>query len=808
MPSKSAKSTPKAAGRPRRTSNAVDTASGELFDEAAVASPPPPPVTPPAPPGAGGGDDSVPLAAFAERSYLEYAMSVVTGRALPDVADGQKPVQRRILYAMHELGLYAPTRHVKSARVVGDVLGKYHPHGDTAAYDALVRQAQGFTLRYPLIDGQGNFGSRDGDNAAAMRYTECRLMAIAELLLAEIDRDTVDFVPNYDGAFREPRLLPARLPMLLLNGTSGIGVGMATDIPSHNLAEVARAAVASIRKPAITVAELLRHMPGPDLPGGGQIISDDDAIRAVYETGRGSLRVRARWKVEDLARGQWRIAVTELPHGVSARAVLEDIERATNPKPKEGKKSLSQEQQNLKALVLGVLDAVRDESDKHAPVRLVLEPKSSRQDPAEFMNVLLANTRLETGLPVNLVMLGRDGRPRTKDLRGILAEWTAFRFDTVTRRTRHRLSEVDRRIHILEGRALALLSIDKVIRIIRKADDPKADLIAAFGLTDVQAEDILEIRLRQLARLEAIRIEDELKALRAERKTLKHVLGDGKALSDLVVSEIEADAKRFGDPRRTLIEAVAPVAATRAVPDEPITVTLSRNGWIRSRQGHGLDASQFAWKAGDGPLSILEVRTVSPIVVLDSKGRSYTIRGADIPGGRGDGVPVTTLIEMQAGARAVQAFAAASGTRYLVAGSGGYGFVATIDDMISGKRAGKAFMTLGDGEETLPPVALEPGPDHVAALSSRGRLLVFPLAEMREVQGGRGVIVMGLDGGETLLAVAPVRATRVVVQGATRAGKPATVVLDGDALAKHVSHRARKGALVSSRMKPSGIAPG
>ena len=489
-------------------------------------------------------------------------MSVVMGRALPDVADGQKPVQRRILYAMHELGLYAPARHVKSARVVGDVLGKYHPHGDTAAYDALVRQAQDFTLRYPLIDGQGNFGSRDGDNAAAMRYTECRLTPIAELLLAEIDRDTVDFAPNYDGAFQEPKLLPARLPMLLLNGASGIGVGMATDIPSHNLGEVARAVVATIRNPAITLDELLALIPGPDLPGGGQIISEPEAIRAVYETGRGSLRVRARWTVEELARGQWQIAVTELPLGVSTRVVLEDIERATNPKPKEGKKSLSQEQVNLKNLMLAALDTVRDESDKASPVRLVLEPSSSRQDPAEFMQLLLANTRLEASLPINLVLLGRDGRPRSKDLKQILDEWIAFRFETVTRRTRHRLGEVDRRIHILEGRPLALLSIDKVIRIIRKADEPKADLMA-----DVRADrrpgrghprdppaPAGAARGHQ-DRERAEGAQDRAQGTEAPARRPR------RRSRTLIVAEIEADAKRFGDKRRTLIEAVAPVVA-------------------------------------------------------------------------------------------------------------------------------------------------------------------------------------------------------------------------------------------------------
>jgi topoisomerase IV subunit A len=786
----------------RRAAATVDTLTGELFTVDDTAAPPPPPQ------GKGAGeddDDSLPLAQFAERSYLEYAMSVVMGRALPDVADGQKPVQRRILYAMHELGLYAPTRHVKSARVVGDVLGKYHPHGDTAAYDALVRQAQDFSLRYPLIDGQGNFGSRDGDNAAAMRYTECRLTPIAELLLSEIDRDTVDFVANYDGAFKEPKLLPARLPMLLLNGTSGIGVGMATDIPSHNLGEVARAAVATIRNPKITVQQLMTSIPGPDLPGGGHIISDPETIQAIYESGRGSLRLRARWTVEELARGQWRIAVTELPFGVSTRSVLEDIERATNPKPKEGKKSLSQEQVNLKSLLLSALDSVRDDSDKSSPVRIMLEPKSSRQDPQEFMNLLLANTRLESSLPVNLVMLGRDGRPRSKNLKAIVGEWTAFRFDTVTRRTKHRLGQVDRRIHILEGRQLALLSIDKVIRIIRKADDPKADLMAGFGLTEVQAEDILEIRLRQLARLEGIRIEDELKSLKAERKDLTRILADPRALSNLVISEIEADAKRFGDARRTLIEAVEPVVVSRVVPDEPITITLSRHGWIRSRQGHGLDAAQFSYKAGDGPLAVLETRTVNAVVVLDTGGRAYTIRASEIPGGRGDGVPVTTLIELQGGAKVAQAISGIPEQKYLVAGSGGYGFIASLQDMVSRVKAGKTFMTLAPDEEPLGPVALSPGLDHVAALSSKGRLLVFALDEMREVPRGRGVIIMGLDREERLTAVGLTTANRVVLQGTNRVGRTVVQVIEGDDLAKHRLRRARKGSMVTKRMKVLGF---
>ncbi len=791
--------------RARRGATTADTLTGELFAGAAVGleTPTPPPARGDGP--VAGSDDTLPLAAFAERSYLEYAMSVVMGRALPDVADGQKPVQRRILYAMHELGLYAPTRHVKSARVVGDVLGKFHPHGDTAAYDALVRQAQDFTLRYPLIDGQGNFGSRDGDNAAAMRYTECRLTPIAELLLAEIERDTVDFVPNYDGAFKEPKLLPARIPMLLLNGSSGIGVGMATDIPSHNLGEVARAAVATIRKPGISVAQLLSLVPGPDLPGGGHIISRPEDIRAIYEGGRGSLRIRARWTVEELARGQWRIAVTELPFGVSARAVLEDIERATNPKPKEGKKSLSQDQINLKTLLLSALDSVRDESDKNAPVRIVFEPRSSRQEPQEFVDLLLANTRLESSLPVNLVLLGRDGHPRQKNLKQIIEEWIAFRFATVTRRTQHRLGEVDRRVHVLEGRQAALLSIDKVIRIIRRADDPKADLMAAFGLSEIQSDDILEIRLRQLARLEGIKIEEELKSLKAERKSLKHVLDDDRALSNLVIAEIEAAAARFADPRRTLIEAVAPAVISRTVPDEPLTITLSRHGWIRSRLGHGLDATQFSYKSGDGALAVLETRSVNPIVVLDTQGRAYTIRAADVPGGRGDGVPVTTLIELQAGAKVAQAISGVPEQQFLVAGSGGYGFVTSIEDMASRVKAGKAFMSLEPGEEPVMPVPLAAGLDHVAALSSNGKLLVYALDEMRTMPRGRGVIVMGLDRGEKLLAVGLTTGRKVVVRGTNRLGREILAVIEGDELAKHVLHRARKGCRIAHRITSVGF---
>ncbi|MFY7903198.1 MAG: DNA topoisomerase (ATP-hydrolyzing), partial [Rubrivivax sp.] len=454
--------------------------------------------------------DALPLADYARRAYLEYALSVVKGRALPDVCDGAKPVQRRILYAMHRMGLgFSGTsgpRPVKSARVVGDVLGRFHPHGDVAAYEALVRMAQGFSQRYPLVDGQGNFGSRDGDGAAAMRYTEARLAPIARLLLDEIDEGTVDFRPNYDGSTEEPAQLPARLPFVLLNGASGIAVGLATEVPSHNLREVAAAAVALLKNDRLDDDELHALVPAPDFPGGGQIISAAAEIRAAYAGGRGSLKVRARWVIEDLARGQWQLVVTELPPGASAQKVLEEIEELTNPKVKAGRKALAQEQLQLKQAVLAVLDTVRDESSKDAPVRLVFEPRSRTVEQGELVTTLLAHTSLETSVPVNLTMIGRDGRPVQKGLRTILREWLDFRLATVERRTRHRLARVQDRIHVLEGRQLVLLNVDEVIRIIRNADEPKAALVARFALSDRQAEDILEIRLRQLARLEAIRI--------------------------------------------------------------------------------------------------------------------------------------------------------------------------------------------------------------------------------------------------------------------------------------------------------------
>lgn len=724
---------------------------------------------------AAAGEDYLLLGQYAERAYLEYAMSVVKGRALPEVSDGQKPVQRRILYAMRDMGLTHGAKPVKSARVVGEILGKYHPHGDASAYDAMVRMAQDFTLRYPLIDGIGNFGSRDGDGAAAMRYTEARLTPIAELLLAEINQGTVDFVPNYDGAFEEPLHLPARLPMVLLNGASGIAVGLATEIPSHNLTEVTQAAVALLKKPSLTTAELMQYIPAPDFAGGGQIITPAADLQQIYETGKGSVRVRARYEVEKLARGQWRIIVTELPPNTSAQKILAEIEEQTNPKPKSGKKNLTQEQQNTKALMLSLLERVRDESDGEAPVRLVFEPKSSRIEPENFINTLMAQTSLEGNVPMNLVMMGTDNRPAQKNLKTILAEWLEFRTVTVTRRLKFRLGQVEKRIHILDGRMIAFLHIDEVIKVIRESDDPKLDLMAAFGLTEIQAEDILEIRLRQLARLEGFKLEKELNELREEEGRLKTLLGDENEKKKLIIKEMQSDMKQYGDERRTLVEEAGRATLTQTTADEPVTIILSNKGWIRSRSGHNLDLSQTAFKEGDGLKQVMEGRTVWPVVVLDSHGRTYTLDAADIPGGRGDGVPVASLIELQNGAHVVAMMTGLPDQHYLLSNSGGYGFIAKLGDMTGRVKAGKVLMTLKAGEAVLPPVSVFAvsliNPDcQVIAASEGKRLLAFPIGELEVMAKGRGLQLMSLGEGDKLTHTTVASTPEFIVESVGKRG--------------------------------------
>lgn len=750
--------------------------------------------------------DSLTLAVYAERAYLDYAISVVKGRALPDVSDGQKPVQRRILFSMSEMGLRADAKPVKSARVVGDVLGKFHPHGDQSAYDALVRLAQSFSLRYPLIDGQGNFGSRDGDGAAAMRYTEARLTKIAGLLLSEIDEGTVDFAPNYDGSFQEPKLLPARLPFVLLNGASGIAVGMATEIPSHNLREVASAAIALMKSPKMSTSELLEIMPGPDYPGGGQIISSPAEIAQIYEAGRGSLKVRARWSVEELARGQWQIVVNELPPSTSSQRVLQEIEEITNPKVKVGKKTLTPEQSNLKSTILNVLDGVRDESSKDAAVRLVFEPKSKNIDVNEFANLLLAHTSLESNAPMNLVMIGTDGRPRQKGLKEIISEWISFRVGTVTRRTQHRLGKVNDRMHILEGRLIVLLNIDKVIKIIRNSDEPKADLIKEFKLSDRQAEDILDIRLRQLARLEGIKIEQELKELKSERDDLEGLLQSDTVLRKRIIKEIESDMKDFGDDRRTLIQEDKRAVAETKVLDEPVTVIVSQKGWVRVRQGHEHDATQFAFKAGDALYSTFECRTVDVMQGFGSDGRVYTVPVSELPGARGDGSPLTSFVNLAAGSQMVAYYAGQPDDLVLISTRSGNGFLANVADMSTRNKAGKSFVGIDSkfpgGDAPLGAAKVTVGMKQVACLSESSKLLVFPLDELKRLPtGGKGVILMGLDDKEKLASAIAVGPDGATYSGAGRAGKPTELSLDAKTLKSFAGNRARKGHFVEPRLK-------
>ena len=775
--------------------------------------------SPPAPPRAssgsmdGDGSEGLTLAVYAERAYLDYAISVVKGRALPEVADGQKPVQRRILFSMSEMGLRSDAKPVKSARVVGDVLGKFHPHGDQSAYDALVRLAQSFSLRYPLIDGQGNFGSRDGDGAAAMRYTEARLTKIAtHLLLSEIDEGTVAFAPNYDGSFQEPKLLPARLPFVLLNGASGIAVGMATEIPSHNLREVAAAAIALMKSPNMSSADLLAIIPGPDFPGGGQIISPATDIAQIYEGGRGSLKVRARWSVEELARGQWQIVVNELPPATSTQRVLQEIEELTNPKIKLGKKSLTPDQSNTKAAILNVLDCVRDESSKDAAVRLVFEPKSKNVEVNDFVNLLLAHTSLESNAPINLVMIGNDGRPRQKNLKDIISEWIAFRVATVTRRTEHRLDKVNARIHILEGRQIILLNIDKVIKIIRNSDEPKADLITAFKLSDRQAEDILEIRLRQLARLEAIKIEQELKELQTEKADLDGLLQSDSTLRKRIIKEIESDAKEFGDERRTLIQEDKRAIAEAKVIDEPVTVIVSQKGWVRVRQGHEHDTQQFSFKSGDTLYATYECRTVDVMQGFGSDGRVYTVAVSELPGARGDGAPLTSFVNLAAGSQMVAYYAGQLDDLVLISTRAGNGFLANVADMLTRNKAGKSFIGIDSkfstGDAPLGASKVRPGMKQVACLSESARLLVFPLDELKRLPtGGKGVILMGLDDKELLASAIAVGPDGATYSGAGRAGKPTELSLDSKTLKSFAGNRARKGHYLEPRLKDGKLSP-
>ena len=745
---------------------------------------------------------------------------MVKGRALPDICDGQKPVQRRILYSMSRMGLgfggangAVGARPVKSARVVGDVLGRFHPHGDQAAYDALVRMAQDFSQRYPLIDGQGNFGSRDGDGAAAMRYTEARLSRITSLLLDELDEGTIDFQANYDGSTQEPQQLPARLPFAILNGASGIAVGLATEIPSHNLNEVADACVALIKNPKLSDQELAAILPGPDYPGGGQIISSPQDIADAYRTGRGSLKVRARWVIEDLARGQWQIVVNTLPPGVSSQRVLEEIEELTNPKVKAGKKTLTPEQNAIKALVLSVLDGVRDESSKDAAVRLVFEPKTRTIEQQELLQVLLAHTSLESSSSINLTAIGIDGKPVQKSLRQMFNEWIEFRQLTVQRRSNFRLQKVLDRIHILEGRQLVLLNIDEVIAIIRQSDEPKAALIERFRLSERQAEDILEIRLRQLARLEAIKIEQELKSLGEEKTKLEEILASPAAQRRLMIKEIEADAKIFGDERRTLIQADKRSNIEVKVVDEPVTVVISEKGWVRARTGHGHDRGGFSFKAGDALYDTFECRTVDTVLCFGSNGRVYSVPVTQLPGARGDGQPLTTLVDVESGTQLVHYVVGSPAAMYLLSNSAGYGFMASIESMISRNKSGKSFVSLNETERVLRPSLVDAASQNnslavaksVACVTHAGRILSFDLSEMKIMEkGGRGLLLIDLDKKDELAgAAAYVRS--ILIKGIGRGGKEREETLEIRSLNNAKSARAKKGKTTELGFKPNEV---
>jgi topoisomerase-4 subunit A len=664
--------------------------------------------------------EQIPLKEYAERAYLDYSMYVVLDRALPFVGDGLKPVQRRIIYAMSELGLAATAKPKKSARTIGDVIGKFHPHGDTSCYEAMVLMAQPFSYRYPLVDGQGNFGSPDDPKSfAAMRYTESKLSPIAEALLGELAHGTVDWVPNFDGTLEEPSWLPARVPHVLLNGSMGIAVGMATDIPPHNLREVVAACIALLDNPEASVEELAQHLPGPDYPTAAEIITPRKELLSIYQTGTGSLRARAVYQVED-----GNIVITALPHQVSPSKILEQIAA------------------QMRAKKLPMVEDLRDESDHENPIRLVVVPRSSRVDAAEVMQHLFATTDLEKSYRVNLNMIGLDGRPQVKDLRKILTEWLAFRTDTVTRRLNHRLGKVERRLHLLEGLHIAYLNLDEVIRIVRSEDEPKPVLMARFKLSEEQADYILETKLRQLARLEEMKIEAERNQLEEERARINVLLKSPAKLKGLIKEELRADAVKYGDARRSpLIEREVAQALDESalVASEPVTVVLSQKGWIRAAKGHDVDAEGLNYREGDGLLAAVKARTTQQIAVIDSTGRSYSTPAHTLPSARGNGEPLTGRFSPPAGASFDALTAGDNDTRLILATDFGYGFVTRFEALTGRNKAGKQIISLTEGAKILAPQAsADPARDRIVVVTTEGHLLMFSVAELPELDKGKG----------------------------------------------------------------------
>jgi topoisomerase-4 subunit A len=677
-------------------------------------------------PATDGGFERVPLRSYTERAYLDYSMYVINDRALPHVGDGMKPVQRRIVYAMSELGLNATAKYAKSARTIGDVLGKFHPHGDSACYEAMVLMAQPFSYRYPLVDGQGNWGAPDDPKSfAAMRYTEARLTRFAELLLDELGQGTVDWVPNFDGTLDEPKTLPARLPVVLLNGATGIAVGMTTDIPPHNAREVAAAAQHLLENPKAETEDLLAFVQGPDFPTAAQIITPPEELKTIYETGRGSVRARAVWHLEE---GE--IVVTALPQQSSPARVLEQIA------------------QQMTAKKLPMLVDLRDESDHENPLRLVLVPKSKRIDTDRLMSHLFATTDLERSYRVNMNVLGLDGRPGVRGLKALLAEWLTFREATVRRRLQHRFDRIAERLHVLDALLVAYLNVDEVIKIVREADSPKAALMDRFSLTEAQANAILELRLRQLARLEQIRIEGEQKALLAEQDDLGKTLGSPRRLRTLIRKELAEAAERFGDDRRSPLvmgEEARAFTEEERLSSEPITVIVSEMGWVRAAKGHELDPRELAYRSGDQFAHMARGRSNEPLVVFDSTGRAYTLPAHGLPSARSQGEPLTGRLTVPSGASFAGVMMGPADSTVLMASSAGYGFLCRLGDLVGKQKAGKAVLTLPEGALVLPPQRVEaPESDLLAAVSSAGRMLVFPVSELPALARGKGNKILSL----------------------------------------------------------------
>jgi len=672
------------------------------------------------------GIERLPLKTFTEKAYLDYSMYVILDRALPHIGDGLKPVQRRIVYAMSELGLLAAAKHKKSARTVGDVLGKFHPHGDTACYEAMVHMAQPFTYRYPLIDGQGNWGSPDDPKSfAAMRYTEARLAPYAEVLLAELGQGTVEWAPNFDGTLDEPVLLPARLPNVLLNGAAGIAVGMATDIPPHNLREVAEAAVLLLDKPKTTLDEICEIIQAPDFPTGAEIVTPRAELIEAYKTGHGSVRMRACYEIEN---GD--IVVTALPYQTSGGKVLEQIAA------------------QMVAKKLPMVEDLRDESDHENPTRLVIVPRSNRVDTEALMLHLFSSTGLERSARMNLNLIGLDGRPRVKDLRVILKEWLEFRTSTVRRRLEYRLDKINRRLHLLEGLLIAFLNLDEVIRIIRTEDKPKAALIKRFKLTELQADYILDTRLRQLARLEEMKIRGEQEDLAKERDALQQILASKQRLKTLIKKEIQADADKYGDARRSQLVDRAPAQAmdeTALIPSEPVTIILSKNGWVRVAKGHEIDATELSYKSGDEFAAAARGRSNQLAVFIDSVGKTYALPAHSLPSARGQGEPLSGRLKPSDGARFVGVLAGDPDQVYLLASDSGYGFVCKLGDMVTRNKAGKATLSVPKGARVLAPVPVRSlQDDWIVAVSSEGYMLVIPLSELPQMSRGKGIKIINI----------------------------------------------------------------